>query len=115
MLARDSSVSTRSRIPHNHRGGLLGLNLLGVSYDDSHKAFVAPETVENVLRAADDLAIPCQVVGNFWEGGRTVQNLISIPDNDRFLVLNERVIPIGRAASAGITAASWGIKASLSN
>lgn len=92
----------------------LGLNLLGVSYDDAHAKFVEPETVENVLRAANELGIPCQVVGNFWEPGRTVQSLINIPTNSSFTVTSDRVVPIGRAASVEITPDSFGVKADLS-
>ena len=92
----------------------LGLNLLGVSYDDSHAKFVERKTVENVLRAADDLEIPCQVVGNFWQKSRSVQDLLTIPTNHFFEVESSHVFPIGRAADAGITPESHGIVPELS-
>lgn len=93
----------------------LGLNTLGISYDDSHSEFVEPYVVQNVLRAADELQIPCQVVGNFWNTDRKVQDLLQVPDNGLNSIANDFVYPAGRAEYANIQPQDYGVTPDLSD
>ena len=55
---------------------MLGLELLGLSYDREHAKWVTPEQIEMVCDAASDLDIRIRITGTFWDVGDTVAQLI---------------------------------------
>jgi hypothetical protein len=83
---------------------LLGLELLGLSYDRQHSRWVTPGQIEMVCDAARDLDIRVRITGTFWDVGDKVEHLIPAlaarPEIETFdyLVMDE-----GRAR----TSASW--------
>ncbi len=59
-------------------GGLrdLGLDLIGLSYDDEHARWVTKQQIDLVGEAALDLGITVHLIGTFWEPDGRVESLL---------------------------------------